>query len=101
MAMKRASLVGLRAVAGALFLAAACATAPKPPEAQTRAKDSAPEKVAAQRAAAPHGVTLEQDDERWGFEAARERRREQDAARARQQPTTADKNVGVTTPPAR
>ena len=36
--------------------------------------DSAPEKIAAQRAATP-GLQLERDDDRWGLEAARERRR--------------------------
>jgi hypothetical protein len=36
--------------------------------------DSAPEKLAAQRSAAPHGLQLEQEDERWGIEAARARR---------------------------
>ena len=49
-------------------------------------KDSAPEKIASQRAAGPHSVQLEQDDERWGFEAARERRRQDDARKARKQP---------------
>jgi len=34
--------------------------------------DSAPEKVAAQRAAT--GLRLEEDDERWGILAARERK---------------------------
>jgi len=56
------------------LLAMACASGPKPrPEASARMKATAPEKIAAQRAAAP-GLQLEQDDERWGFEAARERR---------------------------
>lgn len=98
--MERTSMTRIRLVVGMLLFAAACATAPKPPEAQARAKDSAPEKVAAQRAAAPHGVPLEQDEERWGFEAARERRRQQDAARAKRA-APADKNVGVTTPGGR
>ena len=40
-------------------------------------KDRAPEKIASQRAAG-RGLDLERDDERWGFEAARERRRAQD-----------------------
>jgi hypothetical protein len=47
-----------------------------PPRAETpaRVKDSAPEKIAAQRAALP-GLNLEQEDQRWGVEAARERKR--------------------------
>jgi|SRR5262252_6070426 len=56
------------------LLAMACASGPKQrPEGSARMKDTAPEKIAAQRAAAP-GLQLEQDDARWGFEAARERR---------------------------
>ena len=53
-------------LAGALLLAASCATTPKTSTAPPRMKDAASEKVAAQRAAAPHSVQLEQDDERWG-----------------------------------
>ena len=64
--------------------------------------DSAPEKIASQRAAGPHSVQLEQDDQRWGFEAARERRRENDARKARTQPAGTDKAVDVKMPaPAR
>jgi hypothetical protein len=90
----------LRVLAGALLLVASCATAPRSSASPPRMKDSAPEKVAAQRTAAPHGLQLEQQDERWGFDAARERRREQDAARARKQPSLGDKAVDVTPPPA-
>jgi hypothetical protein len=57
------------------LMAAACAGPPRPhTETPARVKDSGPEKIAAQRAATP-GLGLERDDERWGFEAARERRR--------------------------
>ena len=87
---------------GALVGVLSCATAPKRTEsAAPREKDSAREKVAAQRAAAPHELQLEQDDERWGIEAARERKRQKDAAKARQQAEPAGKGVDVTTPPAR
>jgi hypothetical protein len=59
-------------------LAAACAGPPRPrAETPARIKDSAPEKIAAQRAATP-GLGVEREDERWGFEAARERRRAAD-----------------------
>lgn len=85
----------LRVLAGALLFVA-CASAPKTPTSPPRMKDSASDRVAAQRAAAPHGVPLEQDDERWGIEAARERKRQQDAAKARRPQDTADKAVGVT-----
>jgi hypothetical protein len=90
----------LKVLASALLLLASCATT-QPSPAPPRTKDSAPEKVAAQRSAAPHGLQLEQDDERWGFEAARERRRQRDAAKASKQPTASDKAVDVTAPPAR
>lgn len=91
-----------RAVAGVLLLVGSCATAPAPREAASpRTKDSPSEKVAAHRAAAPRGFELEQNEERWGFDAARERKRQQDAARARQQEAAAGKRIDVTTPPAR
>lgn len=55
------------------LLAAGCArTAPPRAETPARVKDSAPDKIAAQRAAA--GLGLEQSDQRWGIEAARERK---------------------------
>ena len=54
-------------------LLASCASGPRPrPESAQRVPDSAPEKVAAQRAAT--GLRLEEDDERWGIVAARERK---------------------------
>ena len=77
----------LGALAGALLLAVSCASTPRTSTSPPRVKDSASEKVAGQRAAAPHGVQLEQNDERWGIEAARERKRQQDAG---------DKTVDVT-----
>ena len=83
---------------GGCLFAAACATAPKTAASPPRVKDSAPEKIAAQRAAAPHGVQLESDDERWGFEAARERRRQKDAAKAAKADAMRDKSVDVATP---
>ena len=91
----------LRAL-GIGLVALSCAGSPKRPEASSpRIKDSAPEKIAAQRAAAPPSLKLEQDEERWGFEAARERRREDKARKAPQQPAASGKAVHVTPPPAR
>jgi hypothetical protein len=56
-------------------LASACASGPKArPETAKRVPDSAPDKIAAQRAAT--GLHQEEEDQRWGFEAARERRRQ-------------------------
>ena len=59
---------------GALFvclLVLACAGSPRPrPEAEPRVKDSVPDKLAAQRAASGE-LRLEDQDERWGIEAAR------------------------------
>ena len=84
---------------GIALVALSCAGSPKGPVASSgRMKDAAPEKIAAQRAAAPHGMQLEQDDQRWGFEAARERRREEDARKAQKRPTGSDQAVDVTTP---
>jgi hypothetical protein len=90
----------LSVFAAACLMALSCATAPKRQEAAApRMKDSAPEKIAAQRAGAAHELQLEQDDERWGIEAAKERKRQQDEAKARQQPAGAGKSVDVTPTP--
>jgi hypothetical protein len=81
------------------LIALSCAGSPKRPVAASdRMKDAAPEKIAAQRAATPHGAQLEQDDQRWGFEAARERRRADDARKAQKRPPASDQAVDVTTP---
>ncbi len=54
-------------------LLASCASTPPPArERPQRVQDSAPDKVAATRAAA--GLHLEEDDQRWGIEAARARK---------------------------
>ena len=79
-------------------MAPSCATAPKPRESASRAKDSAPEKIAAQRAAGPHGLQLESEDQRWGIEAARERKREKEEAKVREAAAARDKRVDVATP---
>ena len=57
--------------------------------------------IASQRAAGPNSLQLEREDERWGFEAARERRREERARKARKNPAVGDRAVDVTTPGAR
>ena len=61
--------------AGLLF--AACATGRPRTETATarRTPDSAPERSASLRAATP-GLELESEDERWGIEAAKERKRD-------------------------
>ena len=93
----------LRVLVSALALSLACASTPKRAETPTRMKDSAPEKIASQRASGtPHSVQLEPEDQRWGIDAARERKRQQDEAKARKQPKPGEKAVDVTTPaPAR
>jgi hypothetical protein len=69
----------MRGVAFGLLLAglvpvAACARTPgRAPESAPRIADSAPEKIAAQRAAMP-GLRLEEDAQRWGVEEDRARR---------------------------
>ena len=85
------------------LVALSCAGSPKRPEASSpRMKDSAPEKIASQRAAGPHSVQLEPDDQRWGFEAARERRARTTPGRLEKQPAGSDKAVDVKMPaPAR
>jgi hypothetical protein len=65
-------------LAGIALLVAGCAAGPRPrPEAERRINDTAPEKLAAQRSA-NRDLQLEAEDQRWGFEAARARRREAD-----------------------
>src|SRR5262245_35247590 len=92
----------LRVLAGALLMVVSCAGTPKPSPSPPRAKDTPPEKVAAQRAAAPHSInTLEQDEERWEFDAARERRQQEETAKARKTPAASDKAVQVTPAPSR
>jgi hypothetical protein len=67
----------LRKTVFATALLAACATSRPRSEtvAAHRIPDSAPERSASLRAATP-GLELEAEDQRWGFEAARERRRD-------------------------
>jgi hypothetical protein len=63
----------LLAIIFAGALTASCAAGPRSrPESAQRVPDSAPEKIAAQRAAT--GLHVEDDDERWGFVAARQRK---------------------------
>src|SRR3954464_6817582 len=72
----------------------ACATGPHAqPQAAARMRDSAPEKIAAQRSATPN-LGLEADDQRWGVEAARERRRQADERTA-----AARQRIGAPPPP--
>jgi hypothetical protein len=59
---------------GFLVLMAACATSPRSEQTGApRAKDTVPDKIAAQRAASGN-LRLEDEENRWGFEAAREKR---------------------------
>jgi hypothetical protein len=70
---------------GAAALLSACASSQKPPvEQPQRVPDSAPDKIAAQRAAA--GLNLEEDDERWGIDAARERKQRAEQQQPSQKP---------------
>jgi hypothetical protein len=74
--MKQAQPIVLGLV-GAGLLALSCASSP-PPRAEAlppRIKDSVPEKIAAQRGA-DRTLQLEAEDQRWGVDAARERRAE-------------------------
>ena len=76
--MRAATRPNLRAVTTlallALFTSAfACAKSQPPAESPPRIKDSVPEKIAAQRAA-QRDLKLEENDDRWGVEQARERK---------------------------
>jgi hypothetical protein len=69
-------------LATSLSLVACAGVQLRSDEVAPRIKDSAPEKIAAQRAAAP-GLALEAEDDRWGLTAAAERKRAQDDRKAR------------------
>ena len=76
-------------------LMASCGAPRKPaPTQPPRVSDSVPERSAALRSAG--GVGQEAEDERWGFEAAAERKRREEAARAK-----ASGTVGPVTMPGR
>ena len=78
-------MAGARRLLVIAVLALACAASPRPrPEAASRVKDSAPDKIAAQRAASGN-LRLEDEDQRWGIDAARERRDQ--ATQRKQAPT--------------
>ena len=92
------------------WLASSCAASrplPRPRSAETagarpgapppRIPDSVPERAAALRAADPN-LQLEPEDERWGIEAARERRRRIDEQKsdAQTRENNATKNVPMT-----
>jgi hypothetical protein len=82
-------------VLGGGLIALACAGAPRrEAQAPPRMKDSPPEKVAAQRAAA-NNLQLEAEDQRWGIEAARQRRRD---SQQKQRPPAAPAPADVTGP---
>ena len=62
-------------------LLSACASGPRArPESAQRVPDSAPDKIAAQRAAG--GLHQEDEDARWGFTAARELRQRKEQRKA-------------------
>jgi hypothetical protein len=63
------------------ILLSACAAGPRArPETAQRVPDSAPDKIAAQRAAG--GLHQEEEDQRWGFTAARERKQRKEPKKA-------------------
>jgi len=74
--------------------ASGCARSKPPPPAAPRIQDSSPEQRAALNSVAH--LELEADEKRWGIEAAKERKRQKDEARARQRPAGAGKSVDVT-----
>ena len=70
-----------------MVLLLSCASSGKRQETAppTRVKDTVPDKAAAHRAANP-GLQLEAQEERWGFEAAQERKRQEEAKKAAANP---------------
>jgi hypothetical protein len=78
-----------------------CAGARRTPEnaAAARVPDSVPERAAAQRAATPG---LEAEEDRWGIEAARERKRQREPKPTAVKPAPPSGNAAVgVTPDAR
>jgi hypothetical protein len=68
----------LRAFVLGLSLTSACAASqPRTETLAARQRDTTPDRSAALRAATP-GLQLDAEDERWGIEAAKERRRPRD-----------------------
>jgi len=67
------------------LLGVACAASPRP-RPEPRVKDSVPDKIAAQRAASGE-LNLEDDDERWGIEAARANRKADSDPQGQPSPT--------------
>jgi hypothetical protein len=80
----------------AALVTSACAGSHRAPETQAdaRLRDSAPEKIAAQRAATP-ALALEAEDQRWGIGAARERQRRADDQRAASAARAAARGAGT------
>jgi hypothetical protein len=92
-------------VVATLALSCASGNKYKPEPMPPRVQDGAPDKLAAQRAAAPHQLQLEAEHERWGYEAAQQVKdveQENKAAKAKKAappPPPPAKAVGVTGPP--
>ena len=100
----RWSVLGL-ALAAALSVADCASTrTPRAEAPPSRVQDTLPERRAAQRAGAPASLELEESDERWGIEAARERQAAEKAAKEEKAPTTTNprgtKTVIPEPPPA-
>ena len=106
-------IVGKAGIAGmalsALFLGSCARAGARPaasPAAQAegrppRIPDSAPEKIAAQRAASGPQLQLEAEDDRWGIEAAQERKRLEEQQQATPVRTpNASGSIGVSPAPA-
>ena len=73
---KRITAVTTGSFAGSVcvcLFGVACAASPRP-RPEPRVQDSVPDKIAAQRAASGE-LHLEDEDERWGIEAARAKRK--------------------------
>ena len=86
--MSRMRRLAIGLVLAGLLPVAACARTPgRAPETAPRIADSAPEKIAAQRAAMP-GLRQEEDAGRWGIEEDRARREAAESRRKKVAPAT-------------
>ena|SRR5688572_3532315 len=92
------STAGRLSVIASLALSCATGAKHKPQPMPPRVQDGAPDKLAAQRAAAPSSLQLEVEHERWGYEAAKEVKdveQERKAAAAAKKAAPPAKSVGV------
>jgi hypothetical protein len=95
----RWSVLGLAFAAGLSVVACAAAPRPRAEAPPARVKDSRPDRIAAQRSAAPASLELEESDERWGIEGARERREAEKQKKPPAPPPRGSQSTVIPAPP--